>query len=92
MAGSFTVMFFAVKHSSVGSLENLVANLKSSEQYYYHMNFLPSFSDSATITLLMFCVYAAIQWWSTWYPGAEPGGGGDIAECMFSSRSDKDAL
>ena len=92
MAGSFAVMFFAVKHSSVGSLENLVANLKSSEQYYYHMNFLPSFSDGATITLLMFCVYAAIQWWSTWYPGAEPGGGGYIAQRMFSSRSDKDAL
>ena len=92
MAGSFAVMFFAVKHNSVGSLENLVANLKSSEQYYYHMNFLPSFSDGATITLLMFCVYASIQWWSTWYPGAEPGGGGYIAQRMFSSRSDKDAL
>ena len=33
-----------------------------------------------------------MQWWCTWYPGAEPGGGGYIAQRMFSTKSDKDAV
>jgi len=92
LTGSFIVMYFAVTHDAVGGLKNLVSNLYLSEQYNQHLNFLPSFKEGTTITLLMFCVYAAIQWWSTWYPGAEPGGGGYIAQRMFSSKTDKDAL
>ena len=90
--GSFVVMYYAVNHDAVGGIKNLVSNLYLSEQYSNHLNFLPSFKEGSTITLLMFCVYAAVQWWSTWYPGAEPGGGGYIAQRMFSSKTDKDAL
>ena len=92
LAGSFVVMYFAVNHDAVGGLANLVNNIHLSEQYNQHINILPSFKEGTTITLLMFSVYAAVQWWSTWYPGAEPGGGGYIAQRMFSTKSDKDAL
>ena len=92
LTGSFVVMYFAINHDAVGGLSNLINNINLSEKYNQHINILPSFSDGTTITLLMFCVYAAVQWWSTWYPGAEPGGGGYIAQRMFSTKSDKDAL
>ena len=53
---------------------------------------IPSFNNGATTTFLMFCVYLTIQWWCTWYPGAEPGGGGYVAQRMFSTKNDKDAM
>tara|TARA_B100000676_G_scaffold159458_1_gene157090 strand:+ start:96 stop:1412 length:1317 start_codon:yes stop_codon:yes gene_type:complete len=92
MSGSFVVMYFALNHDAVGGLSNLVSKISLNEKYSQHINILPSFSEGGTITLLMFCIYFAIQWWSTWYPGAEPGGGGYVAQRMFSTKSDKDAL
>ena len=92
MSGSFVVMYFALNHDAVGGLSNLVSKISLNEKYSQHINILPSFSEGGTITLLMFCIYFAVQWWSTWYPGAEPGGGGYVAQRMFSTKSDKDAL
>ena len=92
MSGSFVVMYYALNHDAVGGLSNLVSKISLNEKYSQHINILPSFSEGGTITLLMFCIYFAIQWWSTWYPGAEPGGGGYVAQRMFSTKSDKDAL
>lgn len=37
-------------------------------------------------------IWLAMMWWASWYPGAEPGGGGYIAQRMFSVRSEKDSL
>ena len=88
MIGSFVVMYFAV--DNVGGIKEMV-KFHSSENSTT-LNMLPSFKEGGTITLLAFCVYLAMQWWSTWYPGAEPGGGGYIAQRMFATKSDKDAL
>ena len=60
--------------------------------------FLPTFhqgwtSDSLwTLPLLTFATYLAVQWWSAWYPGAEPGGGGYVAQRMFSAKDEKHSL
>jgi solute:Na+ symporter, SSS family len=62
------------------------------------MAFLPDFhlgmSSSAiwTLPVLTFVVYLGMQWWLAWYPGAEPGGGGYVAQRMFSAKDEKNSL
>jgi SSS family solute:Na+ symporter len=45
-----------------------------------------------TIPLLSFILFLGVQWWSSWYPGAEPGGGGYVAQRMFSAKDEKNSL
>jgi Na+/proline symporter len=45
-----------------------------------------------TLPVLTFVTYLGVQWWSAWYPGAEPGGGGYVAQRMFSARDEKNSL
>jgi Na+/proline symporter len=45
-----------------------------------------------TLPLLTFLTYMGVQWWSAWYPGAEPGGGGYVAQRMFCARDEKNSL
>src|ERR1700747_2690419 len=60
--------------------------------------FLPDFhlglSANAlwTLPVLTFIVYLGMQWWLAWYPGAEPGGGGYVAQRMFSAKDEKNSL
>jgi len=42
--------------------------------------------------VLTFIVYLGMQWWLAWYPGAEPGGGGYVAQRMFSAKDEKNSL
>jgi Na+/proline symporter len=55
------------------------------------LNFLPDL-HSAWMPLITFLVYISLNWWATWYPGAEPGGGGYIAQRMFSAKDEKHSL
>ncbi len=55
------------------------------------LNFVPDL-DSAWMPLLTFLVYISLNWWATWYPGAEPGGGGYIAQRMLSAKDEKHSL
>ncbi len=62
------------------------------------LSFFPSFhlgwtSDALwTLPVITFALYLAVQWWSSWYPGAEPGGGGYVAQRMFSAKDEKNSL
>ena len=42
--------------------------------------------------MITFVVYLAVNWWATWYPGAEPGGGGYIAQRMLAAKDEKNAI
>ena len=55
------------------------------------LDFLPDFSDP-NVWVPLFFIPLAIQWWSSWYPGAEPGGGGYIAQRMLAARSEGHAV
>jgi Na+/proline symporter len=55
------------------------------------LNFVPDL-DSAWMPLITFLVYISLNWWATWYPGAEPGGGGYIAQRMFCAKDEKHSL
>jgi Na+/proline symporter len=55
------------------------------------LDFVPQVG-SAWMPLITFLVYISLQWWATWYPGAEPGGGGYIAQRMFCAKDEKNSL
>ncbi len=55
------------------------------------LSFVPDL-DSAWMPLLTFFVYLSLNWWATWYPGAEPGGGGYVAQRMLSAKDEKHSL
>jgi solute:Na+ symporter, SSS family len=62
------------------------------------LSFFPSFhlgftTDALwTLPVITFLLYLAVQWWASWYPGAEPGGGGYVAQRMFSAKDEKNSL
>ncbi len=55
------------------------------------MSFVPDL-HSVWMPAITFFVYIAVNWWATWYPGAEPGGGGYVAQRMFSAKDEKNSL
>jgi solute:Na+ symporter, SSS family len=55
------------------------------------LSFVPDL-NSAWMPMLTFLVYISLNWWATWYPGAEPGGGGYIAQRMFCAKDEKNSL
>jgi len=55
------------------------------------LGFLPT-ADSAWMPLTVFLVYIGVNWWASWYPGAEPGGGGYIAQRIFCAKDEKHSL
>ena len=55
------------------------------------LSFVPDL-NSAWMPLITFLVYISMNWWACWYPGAEPGGGGFIAQRMFCAKDEKHSL
>jgi Na+/proline symporter len=55
------------------------------------LSFVPDF-NSPWMPMITFLVYISLNWWATWYPGAEPGGGGYIAQRMFCARDERHSL
>ena len=85
--GAFAAAYYAVNLPQVGGLENLLQN----DLVISKMNMLPDFNNTETlITLLIIPI--ALQWWSSWYPGAEPGGGGYIAQRMLAAKDENHAI
>src|SRR5436190_2902487 len=86
MTGSFGAAYFALKQPEVGGLAGLFAKIPPST-----LNLLPDFGDWS-LTLSVLVIPLTVQWWSVWYPGAEPGGGSYIAQRMLAAKSERDAL
>ena len=86
MTGTFAVAYFALQQPAVGGLSGLLAKVPPNS-----LNLLPDFGDWST-ALAVFILPLTIQWWSVWYPGAEPGGGSYIAQRMLASKTEKDAV
>src|SRR5205814_10196481 len=55
------------------------------------LSFFPA-ADSAWMPAITLFVYLGVNWWASWYPGAEPGGGGYVAQRIFSARTERDGL
>jgi len=87
MAGALGAAYYVVGLPEVGGLDALLQH----ENVVDKLNILPDFSNTeALITLLI--IPLAVQWWSSWYPGAEPGGGGYIAQRMLAAKNENHAI
>ncbi|MGH7477626.1 MAG: sodium:solute symporter family protein [Longimicrobiales bacterium] len=90
MTGSILLAYFAVR--ATGGIDGLVARLP---EHYGDADaalaFLPA-TGATWMPITAFLAYLAVQWWATSYPGAEPGGGGYVAQRIFSSRTERDGV
>ncbi len=87
IVGAIGAAVVAIKHPEVQSLENLFNH----EAVKDSLNFIPDFSDKK-LFFTVFLIPLAVQWWSAWYPGSEPGGGGYIAQRMLASKNEQHAI
>ncbi|MED5434330.1 MAG: sodium:solute symporter family protein [Candidatus Neomarinimicrobiota bacterium] len=87
MIGSIFGMFYIVNLPQIGGIKNLILH----ENVIDNLSLVPDFSDPSVWVPVML-VPLAVQWWASYYPGAEPGGGGYIAQRMFSAKDEKNAI
>lgn len=87
MIGSIGAAVVVLSRPEIQSLPALLAHPNVSGK----INMLPDFSDTATLIPLLI-VPLAVQWWSVWYPGAEPGGGGYVAQRMLAAKNENHAM
>ena len=81
--------FFAINH--IGGIDQLIVSLNNQFGEGHHMLNMSPFNHPK-ILISTVLVWLGMQWWASWYPGAEPGGGGYIAQRIFSTKTDKDAV
>src|SRR5438477_3550858 len=79
---------FAVR--AVGGMEAMKTKLIAGGRRDV-LSFIPDM-NSAWMPMITFLVYISLNWWATWYPGAEPGGGGYVAQRMSSARDERHSL
>jgi SSS family solute:Na+ symporter len=87
MIGSIWGMLYILGLPEIGGLSNLVSHVNVVEK----ISLFPDFSDP-NIWVPVLLVPLAVQWWASYYPGSEPGGGGYIAQRMFSAKDEKNAV
>ncbi|HUA08106.1 MAG TPA: sodium:solute symporter family protein [Candidatus Acidoferrales bacterium] len=89
ITGAFAAAFFALGAPGVGGLHGMVVRVAA--MHPHMLSILPDFGDWKT-ALAIFVIPLTVQWWSAWYPGAEPGGGSYVAQRMLAARTENDAL
>jgi Na+/proline symporter len=87
MIGSVIAAYVSVNHPKVGGLSNLLSHHEISSK----LSLVPDFNNWE-FALIIFIIPLTIQWWSVWYPGAEPGGGGYIAQRMLAAKNEKHSM
>ena len=87
MVGSIWACIYILNLNDIGGLQSLINNPLVIDK----LAFFPEVSDKETF-LTILIIPIAVQWWAVWYPGAEPGGGGYIAQRMLSAKDEKNAI
>ena len=87
MAGSIGAAYYLINLPDVGGITGILSNEVVSSK----VSIFPDLSDKELLWTLLI-IPLAVQWWSSWYPGAEPGGGGYIAQRMFSAKNESHAV
>ena len=87
MIGSIWAMIYILGLEQIGGLSNLITH----ENVVDKLALIPDLSDP-DIWVPILLVPLAVQWWASYYPGSEPGGGGYIAQRMFSAKDEKNAV
>lgn len=87
MAGAIVAAVVALQQPEVGGLSGLVSNPEIQDK----LDFIPDLTNPS-VFVPMLIIPIAVQWWSVWYPGAEPGGGGYMCQKMLSAKNEKHAV
>ncbi|MEP1096893.1 MAG: sodium:solute symporter family protein [Cyclobacteriaceae bacterium] len=87
MTGAIYAAYVAVSQPEIGGLQELINHPAVAGK----LNIVPDFSNTSVL-VSMFIIPIAVQWWSVWYPGGEPGGGGYIAQRMLAAKDEKHAI
>jgi Na+/proline symporter len=87
MGATFWATYYIIDLPQIGTLENLLTH----PNVLPKLDFIPDFQQRE-VFITLFILPIAVQWWSVWYPGAEPGGGGYIAQRMLSAKDEKNAV
>ncbi|MCZ2100389.1 MAG: Na+:solute symporter [Chitinophagales bacterium] len=87
MIGMVWASIYIVNMPEIGGLSQLLSHPNVAPK----MDFIPPLHDM-DIVIPLLLIPLAVQWWSVWYPGAEPGGGGYIAQRMLSAKDEKNAI
>jgi SSS family solute:Na+ symporter len=85
--GAVGAAYYLVNLPEIGGLSKLIQH----ENVIGKLSFFPDFSDTEAL-IGIFIIPLAVQWWSSWYPGAEPGGGGYIAQRMLAAKNENHAV
>lgn len=86
MIGAVAAAWITLSLPEVGGLTNLLDSPGVASQ----LSFFPDLSNTELLVSLL-VIPLAVQWWSVWYPGSEPGGGGYVAQRMLAARTERDA-
>ncbi|MCK9325735.1 MAG: Na+:solute symporter [Bacteroidales bacterium] len=87
MTGAIGAAIILIARPEIGGLSGLITN----DTVIPKLNLLPDFNNTEMIITLLI-LPLAVQWWSVWYPGAEPGGGGYVAQRMLSAKNERGAM
>jgi len=93
MTGSIILAIIVANSSVVGGIAGMQEKLPE-----FVFNFFPTITDvqslggAFALTITSFLAYVGLMWWASWYPGAEPGGGGYIVQRMMSAKDEKHSL
>jgi solute:Na+ symporter, SSS family len=93
LGGTIVLAIFAVNIPEIGGISGLQEKLPAET-----FRFLPSVGEAAegfavlSLSVGAFAAYFGVQWWSSWYPGSEPGGGGYVAQRIMSAKDEKHSL
>ena len=87
MFGSVMAAKIALSQPGVGGLTGLFSH----PEVQGKLSMLPDFSDTKA-AMAVFIIPLAVQWWSVWYPGSEPGGGGYMVQRMLAAKDEKNAV
>ncbi|MGB0837023.1 MAG: sodium:solute symporter family protein [Flavobacteriaceae bacterium] len=87
MGGAIGAAYYLVNLPEVGGIDALISHPNVADK----IDLLPDFSNTEQVIVLLI-IPLAVQWWSSWYPGAEPGGGGYIAQRMLAAKNENHAI
>ena len=97
LAGAVALARYALAAPEVGGLDGLLSTLPDSTFRLWPTvgatdGSVTDASTALALPVVSFIAYLGVQWWASWYPGQEPGGGGYVAQRMMSARNERDAV
>ncbi|MDX2063125.1 MAG: sodium:solute symporter family protein [Bacteroidia bacterium] len=92
MVGCIALAVLVVQAPAVGGLSGLVAKVPAQSRAFFPSLGTGNVAYTLSLGVGSFLAYAAVQWWASWYPGAEPGGGGYIAQRILAAKNERHGL